>query len=861
MAGHWPAALRRAAHGRRGAASGLGCRDAHRRGQDPGLHPAGVPQRPHRRGRPRGHRQRLPGEPRRRLDGPDPPLVGPQRRSGRPRRARSGLQARAVRLRHHLRHQQRVRFRLPAGQHGALRRRADPARPSLLHRGRDRLDPHRRGPHAADHQRPGGRGRQHLLPVRLHRAQAGARRALRGGRGEAHGGPHRGRCARRGAGPGGGEPLRLGAGQLRAPPRRGAAGQGAVPARQGVHPQRRRGEDRRRVHRAHPRRAPLVRRPAPGHRGQGGHQDPGGEPDPRHDHPAELLPPLREAGRHDRHRPDRGQRAARHLRPAGGLDTHPQAHGPRRSARPGVPHRGRQVRRHRGRHRRAGGAGPAGAGGHHLGGEVREAVGPPNPQGHRARGAERQATRPRGRDHRPSRPSGAGDGGHQHGRTRGRHHPGRQPGIAGPARPAGRRARPPVEGVRQGVPQAAGEPYRAVQRRGRVDQGTRRSLRRRHRTSREPSHRQPAAGALGPPGRPGGEPLLPVPRGRPHAHLRHRRHELGDVPLDGRQRAHRVQDGHQVGGACADHRGAAQRRDPQERAPLRRGDEQPAQGHLPVARADPRGGGVARPGPRAPAVRSGGDRRRPARGRTVGPPQHPGDRREPVAHRSDAGGPGGRADARGAHRAAPGRRHGAVRQAGDRDRRRGHARPRAPGDAAGHRPALAHAPLRDGLPEGGHPPACRRPEGSAERVAARGLRDVRRSHAADQAGLRAHDHPHPGGEARDRAGLGDAQRHILGSHRPLRGAQRAGPGGRRRCRRAAGRRQERHRAERRRQARRGHRHAGAQPGGEDRPQRALPVWLGQEVQALLRSLATPSPPVRCDAIPFPARRPVPPARP
>ena len=33
-----------------------------------------------------------------------------------------------------------------------------------------------------------------------------------------------------------------------------------------------------------------------------------------------------------------------------------------------------------------------------------------------------------------------------------RHHPGRQPGIAGPARPAGGRARPPVARVRQGVP-------------------------------------------------------------------------------------------------------------------------------------------------------------------------------------------------------------------------------------------------------------------------------------------------------------------------------------------------------------------------------------------------------------------------
>ena len=42
-------------------------------------------------------------------------------------------------------------------------------------------------------------------------------------------------------------------------------------------------------------RPPLQRGPAPGDRGQGGRADPRGVPDPRHDHAAELLPPLREA--------------------------------------------------------------------------------------------------------------------------------------------------------------------------------------------------------------------------------------------------------------------------------------------------------------------------------------------------------------------------------------------------------------------------------------------------------------------------------------------------------------------------------------------------------------------------------------
>ena len=63
---------------------------------------------------------------------------------------------------------------------------------------------------------------------------------------------------------------------------------------------RRRGEDHRRVHRSNPRRPALVGGPAPGGRGEGGRARPGGEPDARDDHPAELLPHVRQARRHDR---------------------------------------------------------------------------------------------------------------------------------------------------------------------------------------------------------------------------------------------------------------------------------------------------------------------------------------------------------------------------------------------------------------------------------------------------------------------------------------------------------------------------------------------------------------------------------
>ena len=71
------APFRRAAGRRHGAARGQDRRDAHRRGQDPGRHAAGLPERARRQGRARGHRERLPGPPRWRLDGPGVRVPGP----------------------------------------------------------------------------------------------------------------------------------------------------------------------------------------------------------------------------------------------------------------------------------------------------------------------------------------------------------------------------------------------------------------------------------------------------------------------------------------------------------------------------------------------------------------------------------------------------------------------------------------------------------------------------------------------------------------------------------------------------------------------------------------------------------------
>ena len=187
------------------------------------------------------------------------------------------------------------------------------------------------------------------------------------------------------------EPLRLRARDARQPPDPVAEGRVAVQARHRLRGDRRRGEDHRRVHRADPRGAALVRRPAPGGRGEGGRRDPRGEPDAGDDHAAELLPALREALRDDRHGAHRGDRVHEDLRDPGGRDRHPPADDPRRPQRPDLQDEGRQVGGGRQRDRGAPREGPAGARRHDLGRDLRDALGRAEPGRDQARGAQREA--------------------------------------------------------------------------------------------------------------------------------------------------------------------------------------------------------------------------------------------------------------------------------------------------------------------------------------------------------------------------------------------------------------------------------------------------------------------------------------
>ena len=193
----------------------------------------------------------------------------------------------------------------------------DPAGPRLRHRRRGRLDPHRRGPHAADHLAAGSPTppSSTTSSPSIVRGLA-ARRRLRGRRGEAHRRSHSRRASSRSS-------------------RRSASRTSTTASpRTSCTSSRRRCKAKELYKRdkdyvvtdgevkivdEFTGRILEGRRWSEGlHQAveaKEGVQDQGGEPDPRHDHAPELLPPLREARRHDRHGRHRGRRVRQHLQP------------------------------------------------------------------------------------------------------------------------------------------------------------------------------------------------------------------------------------------------------------------------------------------------------------------------------------------------------------------------------------------------------------------------------------------------------------------------------------------------------------------------------------------------------------------
>ena len=238
-----------------------------------------------------------------------------------PARAERPAAAGRLRRRHHLRHQQRVRLRLPPRQHEVRPRGDGAARAPLRGRRRSRQHPDRRGrtpliisgpaeestdlyyevDRIIPKLKPGAVTRgdtkaeereeleatgdyivdeKHKTVTLTESGMAKAEQLL------AH------RLVREF-----GRPVRPGEHAAASPRSPGTARAHAVPARRRLHDQGRRRRHRRRVHRPPDAWPPLERRAAPGSRGEGEGQDRAREPDARDHHLPELLPQVQETRR------------------------------------------------------------------------------------------------------------------------------------------------------------------------------------------------------------------------------------------------------------------------------------------------------------------------------------------------------------------------------------------------------------------------------------------------------------------------------------------------------------------------------------------------------------------------------------
>ena len=536
---------------------------------------------------------------RRRLDGPAAPLPRPHGRQDRPRRLR--------RPRRSARSTTATSRTAPTTSSASTTSattwsRASKTRCSaggatsrllaalLRDRRRGRLDPHRRGAHAAHHLGPRDRRRRALLPVRAHRARAAARARLRGRRGQAHRrADRRGHRARRG-GARRREPLRARQPELRAPDPAGVAAprscssatsttscsngevhivdeftgrilegrrwseglHQAVEAKEGVHIK----EENQTLATVTLQNYFRMYNKLSGMTGTANTE--AGEFAHTYDLQVVSIPTNRPMVRIDNadfiyktedakynaaiddiaERHEKGQPVL-----VGTISVEKSEKLSRLLEKRGIPHEVLNAKQHDREAEIITQAGPA------LGGHRR----------------------------------------HQHGRPRRRHPARRQPRGPGPPRVHARRARRSARpSTRPATPSCCPRFKDECKVEGDKVRGRRRPLRARHRAPRVAPHRQPAARPVRPPGRPGREPLLPVARRRADAPVRHRAHAARDGQVVRGRRAARVEDGLEGGRARAGHGRGPQLRDPQGRAQVRRGDERAAQDHLPAPPADPR---------------------------------------------------------------------------------------------------------------------------------------------------------------------------------------------------------------------------------------------------------------------------------
>ena len=424
---------------------------------------------------------------------------------------------------------------------------------------------------------------------------------------------------------------------------------------------------------------------------------------------------------------------------------------PRRRGRPRLPDRGGQVRRGRRRHRRAAREGPADPGRHRQRGEVRVPVDAAAQARRPARGAQRQAARARGADRRAGRPARA--------RSRSRRTwPAAAPTSCSAATPSSWRppSSPSAGCPRSRPPRSTRRPGRARSRRPRrrsrpsttrssTSAASTSSGTERHESRRIDNQLRGRSGRQGDPGESRfylslEDDLMRLFKGNVVDSFLTRFNIPDDVPIEAKMVTNAIQV-------------ARRPRSRRRTSRSARTSSSTTTCSTASARSSTRSAAGCS---RATTSTSRSGTWSTTRSRRTSPRRRP--RASPRSGTSTSSGPRSARCTRSALtvdelvEASPAAsataltseylveelrrgRPGGVRPARGGARRGGDARAGAPRRALRARPQVARAPVRDGLPAGGHRPARDGPARPARGVPARGLRPVRGDDGRDQGGV------------------------------------------------------------------------------------------------------------------------------